>query len=159
MTFLQNLNAALYDEKIETVINQGPVQEKKEVTSPELVEEKKEDVTVEEDTNQKTEKEVKEVVKETVEKKETKVKTTKEKKTPVSNKNKEKYLDEITKLTEEFGGLKSGVEIEVELQKLLKIIPKNRKRVSSYDGLVNYLKNKKGVTLTIKSKKKIKKGD
>lgn len=153
MTFLQNLNAALYDEKIETVINQEPVQEKKEVTSPELVEEKKEDVTVEEGTNQKTDKEVKEVVKETVEKKETKVKTTKEKKTPVSNKNKEKYLDEITKLTEEFGGLKSGVEIEVELQKLLKIIPKNRKRVSSYDGLVNYLKNKKGVTLTIKSRK------
>lgn len=65
----------------------------------------------------------------------------------------EKYKTEIQALTEYFGEeLKSGVCIEVELSQLLQIIPKDRKRVDSYNGLVNYLKNI-GVTLKITSRK------
>lgn len=65
----------------------------------------------------------------------------------------EKYKTEIQALTEYFGEeLKSGVCIEVELSQLLQIIPKERKRVDSYNGLVNHLKTM-GVTLKITSRK------
>lgn len=65
----------------------------------------------------------------------------------------EKYKTEIQALTDYIGKeLKSGVCIDVELSQLLQIIPKERKRVDSYNGLVNHLKNI-GVTLKITSRK------
>lgn len=65
----------------------------------------------------------------------------------------EKYKTEIQALTDYIGEeLKSGVCIDVELSQLLQIIPKERKRVDSYNGLVNHLKNI-GVTLKITSRK------
>lgn len=65
----------------------------------------------------------------------------------------QKYETEIQALTDYFGEeLKSGVCIEIELSQLLQIITKERKRVDSYNGLVNHLKTI-GVTLKITSRK------
>lgn len=65
----------------------------------------------------------------------------------------QKYQTEIQALTDYFGEeLKSGVCIEVELSQLVQIIPKERKRVDSYNALVRYLKTI-GVTLKITSRK------
>lgn len=65
----------------------------------------------------------------------------------------EKYKSEIQALTDYFGELKSGVCIEIELSDLLQIIPKERKRVDSYSGLVKYLKENRDITLKITSRK------
>ncbi|RHV89627.1 hypothetical protein [Culturomica massiliensis] len=65
----------------------------------------------------------------------------------------EKYKTEIQALTDYFGELKNGVCIEIELSQLLQIIPKDRRRIDAYRGLISYLHEQYGVTLTIKSRK------
>ena len=53
---------------------------------------------------------------------------------------------------------KTGLCIETSLQDILRICPRERKRADAYTGLISYLKNQYGITLTIKSNK-IKKGE
>jgi len=55
--------------------------------------------------------------------------------------------------------LESGQEINVTLQELLRIVPRNRPRKDSYKHLQRVLKDEMGVILTIKSRKDGKKKD
>ena len=55
------------------------------------------------------------------------------------------YTDEIKRLGTEYGPLIEGQHLTVQLQDLLAIIPRARRRITAYNGL--------GVTLTIKSRK------
>jgi hypothetical protein len=63
------------------------------------------------------------------------------------------YADEIKKLEDEYGPFASGMCITVELQKLLEICVRKRRRKDAYRGLQKELSNM-GVTLNIKSRKK-----
>ncbi len=47
----------------------------------------------------------------------------------------------------------AGLSINWSLQQALEILPRNRKRVDSYDSLIKFLKQNLGITLTIKSNK------
>ena len=49
--------------------------------------------------------------------------------------------------------LESGMEINVTLQELLRIVPRNRPRKDAYKHLQRVLKDDMGVILTIKSQK------
>ena len=62
------------------------------------------------------------------------------------------YADEIKRLEAEYGPLIEGHHLTVQLQDLLAIIPRARRRITAYNGLVKELANR-GVTLTIKSRK------
>ncbi len=62
------------------------------------------------------------------------------------------YADEIKKLEAKYGPLIEGQHLTVQLQDLLAIIPRARRRIDAYNGLVKELANR-GVTLTIKSRK------
>ena len=62
------------------------------------------------------------------------------------------YADEIKKLEAKYGPLIEGQHLTVQLQDLLAIIPRARRRITAYNGLVKELANR-GVTLTIKSRK------
>lgn len=66
----------------------------------------------------------------------------------VAKKNSEKYDSDISVLTAIYG---TG-SIDIELQELLKICPRDRKRIEAYNGLVSELA-KRGTVLTIKSRK------
>ena len=63
------------------------------------------------------------------------------------------YADEIKKLEAEYGPFANGMCITVELQKLLEICVRKRRRKDAYRGLQKELSNM-GVTLNIKSRKK-----
>lgn len=63
---------------------------------------------------------------------------------------------DIKRLEEAFSNgqpLESGMEINVTLQDLLRIVPRNRPRKDAYKHLQRILKDKMGVILTIKSRK------
>ena len=62
------------------------------------------------------------------------------------------YADEIKRLEAEYGPLIEGQHLTLQLQDSLAIIPRARRRITAYNGLVKELANR-GVTLTIKSKK------
>ena len=62
------------------------------------------------------------------------------------------YAGEIKRLGTEYGPLIEGQHLTVQLQDLLAIIPRARRRITAYNGLVKELANR-GVTLTIKSRK------
>lgn len=65
------------------------------------------------------------------------------------------YADDIHRLEDalnEGRPLDNGTCIEIALQDLLQIIPKKRRRIDAYRGLVSRL-NRMGVTLTINSQK------
>ncbi len=62
------------------------------------------------------------------------------------------YADEIKRLEDEFGPLIEGQHLTVQLQDLLALVPRARRRIDAYNGLVKDLANR-GVTLTIKSMK------
>ena len=62
------------------------------------------------------------------------------------------YADEIKRLEDEYGPFASGMCITVELQKLLEICVRKRRRKDAYRGLQKELSNM-GVTLIIKSRK------
>ena len=48
---------------------------------------------------------------------------------------------------------KTGFTIETSLSDILRICKRERKRADAYTGLISYLKNQYGITLTIKSRK------
>ena len=62
------------------------------------------------------------------------------------------YADEIKRLEAECGPLIEGQHLTVQLQDLLALVPRARRRIDAYNGLVKELANR-GVTLTIKSRK------
>ena len=63
------------------------------------------------------------------------------------------YADDIRRLEAALGHpLEKGACINFKLQDLLQIIPRKRRRIDAYRGLVSRL-NKMGVTLTITSNK------
>ncbi len=65
------------------------------------------------------------------------------------------YADDIHRLEDALNGgrpLDNGRCIEITLQDILQIIPRKRRRIDAYRGLVGRL-NKMGVTLTITSNK------
>jgi len=62
------------------------------------------------------------------------------------------YADEIKRLEAEWGPLIEGQHLTVQLQDLLVLLPRARRRIDAYNGLVKELANR-GVTLTIKSRK------
>ena len=62
------------------------------------------------------------------------------------------YADEIKRLEAEWGPLIEGQHLTVQLQDLLVLLPRARRRITAYNGLVKELANR-GVTLTIKSRK------
>ena len=75
--------------------------------------------------------------------------------TSVNGNDNDPYADDIDKLQNAlFNGhpLENGTCIEITLQDLLQIIPKKRRRIDAYRGLVSRL-NRMGVTLTINSQK------
>ena len=66
----------------------------------------------------------------------------------------EKYKKDVASLRSKYGDdLKTGFCIILTLQEALSIMPRERKRVDSYAGLISYLKREQGITLTIKSQK------
>ena len=66
--------------------------------------------------------------------------------------NDSKYEAEIKALVAEFGSL-SGLCIEIDLQRLLEIVPRRRRRTDAYQGLVSELKSKLDCELIIRSRK------
>ena len=66
----------------------------------------------------------------------------------------EKYRKDIEALQERYGNsFSTGFCIEIPLKELLELCPRERHRKDAYHGLVSYLKNNLGITLTIKSQK------
>lgn len=66
----------------------------------------------------------------------------------------EKYRKDVASLRSKYGdAFKTGFCIILTLQEALSIMPRDRKRVDSYAGLISYLKREQGITLTIKSQK------
>ena len=63
-----------------------------------------------------------------------------------------KYEDDIIALEKVYGNLQSKT-LKVELQELLKIGPRERRRIDAYNGLVSELAKEKGCELTIVSQK------
>jgi len=81
---------------------------------------------------------------------------------PVGKVKQNPLTDDIKRLEEAFSNgqpLESGQEINVTLQELLRIVPRNRPRKDAYKHLQKVLKDKMGVILTIKSRKDGKKKD
>lgn len=64
------------------------------------------------------------------------------------------FQSDLRSLVDRFGALQDGKIVEVGLQELLQICPRNRKRSDSYRGLISYLQKEIGVTLTIKTRNK-----
>lgn len=77
-----------------------------------------------------------------------------EKKTAIEIKIPKKYQEDIESLKGIYqGDFKTGLCINLTLQDALKILPRERKRVDAYQGLVSFLKEKMGIELNIKSQK------
>ena len=62
------------------------------------------------------------------------------------------FAGEIERLEAEYGPLMEGQHLTIQLQDLLVLIPRARKRIDAYNALVKELANR-GVTLTVKSRK------
>ena len=67
----------------------------------------------------------------------------------------EKYQKDIAALEEKYGKLstQTGLSINLTLKEALSLMPRNRKRIDAYAGLMSYLKREYGITLTITSQK------
>lgn len=67
----------------------------------------------------------------------------------------EKYQKDVKALQKKYGKLSSltGFSIELSLKEALTIMPKARRRIDAFAGLVSYLKKDWNITLTIKSQK------
>lgn len=66
----------------------------------------------------------------------------------------EKYKKDIESLRDRYeDSFSTGFCIEITLKELLELCPRERHRKDAYHGLISYLKNNQGITLTIKSQK------
>ena len=61
---------------------------------------------------------------------------------------------EILLLAKTYGPLTNGVKIELSLQEVLQLFPRQRKRSNAYKGLIKKVKEQFNVELTIGTKKK-----
>lgn len=78
-----------------------------------------------------------------------------EKKAVKENDIPDKLRNDIEALKKKYGeSFKSGLCINISLQEILMIIPKQRKRQDAYTGLISFLKSKMGIELNITSQKK-----
>ena len=66
--------------------------------------------------------------------------------------NDQPFLSDIRALVDYFGPLYQGMVIETDLQEMLSLCPRQRRRSDAYNSLVNYLGREHGVTLMIKKK-------
>lgn len=67
----------------------------------------------------------------------------------------DKFKNDIEALKKKYGEkFKSGLCINISLQEILMIIPRQRKRQDAYTGLISFLKSKMGIELNITSQKK-----
>lgn len=66
-----------------------------------------------------------------------------------------KYQKDIAALEDRYGKLSSqtGLSINLTLKEALALMPRSRKRIDAYTGLMSYLKREYGITLTIKLQK------
>ena len=65
-----------------------------------------------------------------------------------------KHQRDIEALRQKYGGaFKTGLCINLTLQEALSIMPRERKRIDAYSGLVSCLKKEWNITLTITSQK------
>lgn len=66
-----------------------------------------------------------------------------------------KYQEDIAALEERYGSFSSqtGLSINLTLREALSLMPRGRKRIDAYTGLINYLKREYGITLIITSQK------
>ena len=66
----------------------------------------------------------------------------------------EKYQKDIKALRDRYRDIfKTGLCIDMSLQEALSIMPRERKRIDAFVGLISYLKKEWDITLTIKSQK------
>jgi hypothetical protein len=63
-----------------------------------------------------------------------------------------KYDNDIRALEEKYGNLE-GKEIKIDLQTLLQLVPRERRRIDAYRGLLSYLEDKRNCKITITSRK------
>ena len=64
-----------------------------------------------------------------------------------------KFLRDLEALRDSGYSLSSGSKIEITLQEILKICPRDRKRVDAYNSLKSYLSDEFGCNLCITSQK------
>lgn len=65
-----------------------------------------------------------------------------------------KYKEDIESLQKHYGdAFKTGLCIKINLQELLELCPRERKRIDAYRGLVSYLEKSWGIELKIISQK------
>ena len=76
------------------------------------------------------------------------------KKAAIQNDVDQPFQGDIRNLVDHFGALQNGKIVEVGLQELLQICPRNRRKSDAYRGLISYLQKEIGVTLTIKNRNK-----
>lgn len=60
--------------------------------------------------------------------------------------------EEIQVLAQHFGGISTGMALEIELRELLELCPRNRRKADSYYQLKKHLKEDYGVELIITSR-------
>lgn len=60
--------------------------------------------------------------------------------------------EEIQVLAQHFGGISTGMTIEIELRELLELCPRNRRKADSYYQLKKHLKDDYGIELIITSR-------
>ena len=70
-----------------------------------------------------------------------------------------KFLRDLEALRDSGYSLSSGSKIEITLQEILKICPRDRKRVDAYTSLKSYLNDEFGCNLCITSQKTKEKED
>lgn len=66
----------------------------------------------------------------------------------------EKYKKDVEALRGKYGAaFKTGLCIELTLQEALSIMPRERRRIDAYSGLISYLQKELNITLNLKSQK------
>ena len=66
----------------------------------------------------------------------------------------EKFKKDVEALQDKYGdAFKTGLCITITLQEALSIMPRERRRIDSYRGLLSFLKSKLGIILSITSQK------
>lgn len=66
----------------------------------------------------------------------------------------EKYRKDVASLQSKYGdAFKTGLCISMTLQDALSIMPRERRRIDAYRGLLSFLKSKLGIILSITSQK------
>ena len=63
-----------------------------------------------------------------------------------------KYQNDLEALKNEYGDLPT-TGLCIDLQELLRICPRDRRRIDAYSGLVSYLEKEEGIKLKITSRK------